>query len=56
MNFRTRDLFVGEATQMINAVRANFAEHNFAAPQGTTSLAGKQELSDYAVEMKRLNR
>ena len=34
MVFRTRDLFVRQRTQSINALRAHLAEHGIIAPQG----------------------
>lgn len=39
MIFRTRDLFVRQRTQLINALRAHLAEHGVVAPQGLASLA-----------------
>lgn len=39
MIFRTRDLFVRQRTQLINALRAHLAEHGVIAPQGLASLA-----------------
>jgi transposase len=39
MIFRTRDLFVRQRTQLINALRAHLAEHGVIAPQGTANLA-----------------
>jgi transposase len=39
MIFRTRDLFVRQRTQLINALRAHLAEHGVIAPQGITNLA-----------------
>lgn len=39
MLFRTRDLFVRQRTQLINALRAHLAEHGVIAPQGIASLA-----------------
>jgi transposase len=38
MIFRTRDLFVRQRTQLINALRAHLAEQGFIAPQGIASL------------------
>jgi transposase len=38
MIFRTRDLFVRQRTQLINALRAHLAEHGVIAPQGIASL------------------
>lgn len=38
MLFRTRDLFVRQRTQLINALRAHLAEHGVIAPQGTANL------------------
>ncbi|QYA17375.1 transposase (plasmid) [Rhizobium sp. AB2/73] len=37
MIFRTRDLFVRQRTQLINALRAHLAEQGFIAPQGIAS-------------------
>src|SRR6056297_3296354 len=34
MAFRTRDLLVGQRTQLINALRGHLAEHGLIAPQG----------------------
>lgn len=39
MLFRTRDLFVRQRTQLINALRAHLAEHGVIAPQAIASLA-----------------
>ncbi|MBU1314826.1 MAG: IS110 family transposase [Alphaproteobacteria bacterium] len=39
MLFPTRDLFVRQRTQLINALRAHLAEHGVIAPQGIASLA-----------------
>ena len=39
MVFRTRDLFVRQRTQLINALRAHLAEHGIIAPQGIANLA-----------------
>lgn len=39
MIFRTRDLFVRQRTQLINALRAHLAEHGVIAPQGIANLA-----------------
>lgn len=44
MIFRTRDLFVRQRTQTINALRAHLAEHGLIVPQGLSSLAGIQRL------------
>lgn len=38
MVFRTRDLFVRQRTQLINALRGHLAEHGVVAPQGTTNV------------------
>jgi transposase len=38
--FRTRDLFVRQRTQAINALRAHLAELGFIASQGLSNLAG----------------
>ncbi|MEJ0050877.1 MAG: IS110 family transposase [Methylovirgula sp.] len=43
MLFRTRDLFVRQRTQLINAVRAHLAEHGIIAPQGISNLASLTE-------------
>ena len=37
--FLTRDLFVRQRTQTINALRAHLAEHGVIAPQGIANLA-----------------
>ncbi len=39
MVFRTRDLFVRQRTQLINALRAHLAEHGVIAPQGIANIA-----------------
>ncbi|MBB3452700.1 hypothetical protein FHT86_000956 [Rhizobium sp. BK313] len=39
MIFRTRDLSVRQRTQLINALRAHWAEHGVVAPQGIANLA-----------------
>jgi transposase len=44
MIFRTRDLFVRQRTQLINAVRAHLAEHGIIAPQGISNLAALTEI------------
>lgn len=44
MIFRTRDLFVRQRTQTINALRAHLAEHGLIVPQGLSNLAGIQRL------------
>jgi transposase len=44
MAFRTRDLFVRQRTQTINALRAHLAEHGLIAPLGLSNLAGLQRL------------
>ncbi len=44
MLFRTRDLFVRQRTQLINAVRAHLAEHGIIAPQGVANLAALTEV------------
>lgn len=46
MVFRTRDLFVRQRTQTINALRAHLAEHGLIAPQGLSNLAGIQRVVD----------
>jgi transposase len=44
MIFRTRDLFVRQRTQLINALRAHLAEHGVVAPQGIANLAALTEI------------
>jgi transposase len=44
MLFRTRDLFVRQRTQLINALRAHLAEHGVIAPQGIANLAVLSEI------------
>lgn len=44
MLFRTRDLFVRQRTQLINALRAHLAEHGVIAPQGIASLTSLAEI------------
>ena len=46
MVFRTRDLFVRQRTQTINALRAHLAEHGLIAAQGLSNLAGIQRVID----------
>jgi transposase len=48
MVFRTRDLFVRQRTQTINAIRAHLAEHGLIAPQGMSNLANIRRLIDEA--------
>lgn len=48
MVFRTRDLFVRQRTQTINALRAHLAEHGLIAPQGMSNLANIRRLIDQA--------
>lgn len=38
MLFRTREMFVGQRTQLINALRAHLAEHGIVAPQGPANV------------------
>jgi transposase len=38
MIFRTRDLFVRQRTQLINALRGHLAEHGVVAPQGVANV------------------
>lgn len=62
MVFRTRDLFVRQRTQSINALRAHMAEHGIVAPLGVWNLPGIQRLINEAgndieplvIEMSRL--
>ncbi|MBA8853850.1 transposase [Ochrobactrum intermedium] len=46
MVFRTRDLFVRQRTQLINALRAHLAEHGVIAPQGIANLAALMGIVD----------
>lgn len=46
MAFRTRDLFVRQRTQTINALRTHLAEHGLIAPQGLSNRAGIQRVAD----------
>lgn len=48
MVFRTRDLFVRQRTQSINALRDHLAEHGIVAPQGVWNLPGIQRLINEA--------
>jgi len=48
MVFRTRELFVRQRTQTINALRAHLAEHRLIAPQGISNLANIRRLIDEA--------
>lgn len=62
MVFRSRDLFVRQRTQTINALRAHLAEHGIVAPQGVWNVPGIQRLINEAgndieplvIEMSRL--
>lgn len=47
MVFRTRDLFVRQRTQLINALRAHLAEHGVIAPQGIANLAALIGIVDH---------
>lgn len=38
MLFRTREMFVGQRTQSINALRGHLAEHGLVAPQGSANV------------------
>jgi transposase len=49
LHFRTRDLFVRQRTQTINALRAHLAEHGLIVPQGLSNLAGIQRLVEKRV-------
>jgi transposase len=42
--FRTRDLFVRQRTQLINALRGHMAEYGWVAPQGTSHVATLADL------------
>src|SRR5215203_4682728 len=42
--FRTRDLFVRQRTQTINALRGHMAEYGWVAPQGTSHVAKLADL------------
>lgn len=44
MLFRTRDLFVRQRTQLINALRGHLAEHGIIAPQGIANLASLADI------------
>src|SRR5271168_4371565 len=44
MIFRTRDLFVRQRTQLINALRGHLAEHGVIAPQGVANLKALSDL------------
>lgn len=44
MVFRTRDLFVRQRTQLINALRAHLAEHGVIAPQGLCNLSRVRQM------------
>ena len=48
MVFRTRELFVRQRTQTINALRAHLAEHGLIAPQGISNLSNIRRLIDEA--------
>jgi transposase len=48
MVFRTRDLFVRQRTQTINALRAHLAEHGLIAPQSISNLSNIRRLIDEA--------
>jgi len=44
LTFRTRDLFVRQRTQAVNALRGHMAEYGWVAPQGRTHIATLAEL------------
>jgi transposase len=44
MVFRTRDLFVRQRTQLINALRGHLAEHGVVAPQGPANVKALAEV------------
>jgi transposase len=46
MVFRTRDLFVRQRTQLINALRAHLAEHGLIASQGLSNLSRIRQMVD----------
>ncbi|MCL8000181.1 IS110 family transposase [Brucella sp. 21LCYQ03] len=46
MVFRTRELFVRQRTQTINALRAHLAEHGLIAPKGLWNLSSIRQLID----------
>ncbi|WP_024899764.1 IS110 family transposase, partial [Brucella rhizosphaerae] len=48
MVFRTRELFVRQRTQTINALRAHLAEHGLIAPKGLWNLSSIRNLIDQA--------
>ena len=48
MVFRTRELFVRQRTQTINALRAHLAEHGLIAPKGLWNLSSIRQLIDQA--------
>ena len=48
MVFRTRELFVRQRTQTINALRAHLAEHGLIAPKGLWNLSSIRHLIDQA--------
>lgn len=55
MVFRTRDLFVRQRTQTINALRAHLAEHGLIAPQGMSNLANiRRSIDEAAAEVEPL--
>lgn len=54
MVFRTRDLFVRQRTQTINALRAHLAEHGLVAPQGVWNLPGIHRLINEAGDIEPL--
>jgi transposase len=62
MVFRTRDMFVRQRTQMVNALRAHLAEHGVIAPKGLASVselgriveAAETEIDKLVVETARL--
>lgn len=43
MLFRTRDLLVGQRTQLVNALRGHLAEHGIIVSQGVTNIARIEE-------------
>lgn len=48
MVFRTRELFVRQRTQTINALRAHLAEHGLIAPKGLWNLSSIRQLIEQA--------
>lgn len=47
MLFRTRQMFIGQRTQTINALHSHLAEHGVVAPKGAIPLPHSMHPSDH---------